>query len=452
MTRELFSHSAEQAVLGSILKDNASLDKIAGSLQEEDFYRADHRHIYTEMRKQIMGGKRADAITVGDALKDQVDDCFPYLIQLECTVGSAANIATHAEIVRDRAMLRSLDAFGIEAQGEAHNSREPAILVYDRLALKLEQLAQSEDSGAPIRSHDLMNDYVEVLTARMEGKIKPIATGFRDVDKLLDGGFERGTLSVVAGRPGTGETAMGLALGRNIAVEGSALFLSMEMNRTQVSDRNIAALGNVPISWLRKPDESDTMNWNRVTAALGKSKTMNLFIDDKTGLNMLEIRAKARATKRRHGLDLLVIDQLSFITGGSGDNKAYDIGEHTRGCVALSKELDCAVILLAQLNRDCEKRQNRRPIMADLAMSGSIEQDAANIIFLYRDELHDPASPDKGVCEVISAKQRQGQPGTVGLRYNGTTTSFSDLEYAWVPPGERGQSSDRRGDKGGGVK
>jgi replicative DNA helicase len=199
------------------------------------------------------------------------------------------------------------------------------------------------------------------------------------------------------------------------------------------------------VSWLRKPKESDPMNWNRVTAAFGKAQELNMFIDDQTSLSMLEIRAKARGIKRKHGLDLLVIDQLSFITGGSSsDNKAYEIGEHTRGAVALSKELDCAVLLLAQLNRDCEKRSNRRPIMADLAMSGSIEQDAANVIFLYRDEVYNPTTKDKGICEVITGKQRQGQIGTVGLNFLGASTNFADLQYAWVPPNEREQEPRQR--------
>jgi replicative DNA helicase len=445
MSRELFSLSAEQAVLGSLLKDNASLDKVAHALADADFYRADHRQIFAEIVKQATAGKRADAITVADALKEQVVDCLPYLFELESTVGSAANIIKHAEIVRDRAMLRSLESFGQEAQAEAHNAFEPAMVVCDRLAQKLEQLAQCKETSAPVRAGELLGDYAEMLTARMEGLIKPISTGFRDLDTMLDGGLERGTMSILAARPGMGKTAMGLALARNVAIDGTSLFLSMEMSKAQVSDRNIAALGGLSVSWLRKPKESDPMNWNRVTAAFGKAQELNMFIDDQTSLSMLEIRAKARGIKRKHGLDLLVIDQLSFITGGSSsDNKAYEIGEHTRGAVALSKELDCAVLLLAQLNRDCEKRSNRRPIMADLAMSGSIEQDAANVIFLYRDEVYNPTTKDKGICEVITGKQRQGQIGTVGLNFLGASTNFADLQYAWVPPNEREQEPRQR--------
>ena len=437
MSRDLFSITAEQAVLGALLVDNDALDRIP-QLSVDQFYRADHRAIFAEMVAQITAGKRADAITVADALKDSVEDCLKYMFSLHASAASAANICKHAEIVSDRALLRSLDGFGVLAQAEAKNAAEPALIVFDRMAQKLDQLAQFKDASAPVRAGDLLGDYVELLEARMEGLIRPISTGFRDLDTMLDGGLERGTLSILAARPGMGKTAMGLALARNVAIDGTSLFLSMEMNKTQVSDRNIAALGGLSVSWLRKPKD-DPMTWDRVTAAFAKSKELNMYIDDATSLSMLEIRAKARGIKRRFGLDLLVIDQLSFITGGTNENKAYDIGEHTRGAVALSKELDCAVVLLAQLNRECEKRQNRRPIMADLAMSGSIEQDAANVIFLYRDEVYFPTSRDKGICEVITGKQRQGQIGTIGLNFLGSSTNFTDLAHAWVPPNEREQ-------------
>jgi len=444
MTRELFSLSAEQAVLGSLLTSNDALDKIP-ALSDADFYRADHRHIFAEMVAQIGAGKRADAITLADTLKDKVIDCLPYLFELQASAGSAANIVKHADIVRDRAMLRSLESFGLEVQAEAHGALEPAIIVCDRLAQKLDRLAQAKEISAPVKAGDLLTDYVGLLTARMEGTIKPISTGFRDLDTMLDGGLERGTLSILAARPGMGKTAMGLALARNVAIDGTSLFLSMEMNSSQVSDRNIAALGGLSISWLRKPKESDPMSWDRVTAAFARAQELNMFIDDATSLNMLEIRAKARGIKRRHGLDLLVIDQLSFITGdSSNENKAYEIGEHTRGAVALSKELDCAVLLLCQLNRECEKRQNKRPMDSDLAMSGSIEQDAANTIYLYRDEKYNPTTRDKGICEVITGKQRQGNPGTIGLNFIGESTNFTDLQYAWVPPNEREQEPKSR--------
>jgi replicative DNA helicase len=219
----------------------------------------------------------------------------------------------------------------------------------------------------------------------------------------------------------------------------------MEMDIRQVNDRNIAALGKLPISWLRNPPEDDTGGWTRLTAAMQKAQELEFYVDDQTGLNMLEIRNKARQIKRRNGLDLLVIDQLSFITGGnSKEKKTYElVGEYTRGLIAIAKQLNCAVLLLCQLNRECENRQNKRPQLSDLAMSGSIEQDAANVIFLYRDEIYNPDSRDKGICEVICAKQRQGEPGIVPLSYFANQTRFEDVAYHWEPPRMREPAKSR---------
>ena len=313
----------------------------------------------------------------------------------------------------------------------------------DALSAKLELIAQGSKADEPVTLADSLNNYVELLQARIDGTIKPIATGFADLDKRLDGGLERGTLTVLAARPAMGKTAFGLALARNVAEWGSAGFLSMEMPKSQINDRNIAALGRVAISWLRKPDEDDTSTWDRVTAAFEKAQRMKLWIDDQTALNLLSIRSKARFMKRRTGLDLLVIDQLSFITGSPAENKAYELGDYTRGLLALAKELDCAIVLLAQLNRECEKRMNKRPMLSDLSSSGSIEQDASTVIFLYRDEVYNPDSQDKGICEVITAKQRQGEVGTTALTYIGNQTRFEDLAFQWKPPEVREQVRSR---------
>jgi len=305
----------------------------------------------------------------------------------------------------------------------------------DLVASKLEKLAQRRTEQEPQRLESLLGDYAQTLEDRMSGKIKPIKTGFADLDSKLGGGLERGTLTVVAGRPAMGKTAFGLSIARNVSFEGSALFLSMEMPKEQVCDRNIAALGHIPIQWLRNPsDTPPTKNyWDQMTKAFAQSQEMNLYIDDQTSLNMLAIRNKARKVKRKSGLDLLVIDQLSFIVGASSEKLHEAIGEYTRALLGIAKEMGIAVILLCQLNRDCEKRPNKRPIMADLASSGSIEQDANNIVFLYRDEVYNDNSQDKGICEVIIGKQRQGSPGFVGLKYFGEQTRFEDLAQGWQP-------------------
>jgi replicative DNA helicase len=421
---------AEQSVIGALLIDNDALDRIQ-DLQAEHFYRHEHRAIFAEIAKQVAAGKRCDVISLFDALQGKVEDCLVYLNQLSQSVPSSANIGRYADMVIDRAVKRSLAAVGMEMH-EAAGGIESADEIVDRYAAKVEALAQKKTKQEPQRMSEMLGNYVEVIQARMDGRIKPIQTGFRDLDNRLDGGLERGTLTIVAGRPSMGKTAMGLCLARNVADWGTALFLSMEMSRDQVNDRNIAALGKLPVAWLKRPTDNSEM-WGRMTHAFQRAQDMNLFIDDQTALNMLAIRSKARSVKRKSGLDLLVIDQLSFITGGNSDKSWEVVGEYTRGLLQLGKELNVAIVLLCQLSRKVEERPIKRPIMSDLAMSGSIEQDAANIIFLYRDEVYNPDTREKGVCEVITAKQRQGEPGTIGLAYIGNQTRFEDLAHGWKP-------------------
>lgn len=445
---------AEQAVLGALLADNDALDRVA-DLDVAHFYRNDHRLIFSEIRGQIIVGQRADAITVFEKLKDQVEDCLKYLANLRQSSVSAANITRHAAIVLDKASKRALVALSDEIR-ELAASHQSAASCVDLAASRLESLAQKKSSRDPMRIDEMLSDYADVLTQRMNGAIKPISTGYAHLDEQLDGGLERGTLTIIAGRPGMGKTAAGLGVARNVSRDGCALFFSMEMSRHQVSDRNVAALGHVPVKWLRKPTEEkpgDTDYWTAMTGAFLKAREMNLFIDDETGLNMLEIRAKARAVKRKAGLDLIVVDQLSFITGGQSDKSYEVVGEYTRALVALAKELDCAVVLLCQLNRKCEERPNKRPMLSDLAVSGSIEQDAANIIFLYREVVYNPemTGDARALCEWIIAKQRQGEPGTVALKYNGPLTRFDDLPYRWTPPQKPANGDRRDGDRRGGF-
>jgi replicative DNA helicase len=445
---------AEQAVLGALLADNDSLDRIA-DLEANHFYRQDHRLIFDELCRQIAAGQRADAITVFEKLKDKVEDCLKYLAQLRQSSVSAANITRHTSIIIDRASKRALLALSDQMREMAASPQSAAVCV-DLAASRLEDLAHKKTSRDPMRIDEMLGDYADVLTQRMNGAIKPISTGHEHLDEQLDGGLERGTLTIIAGRPGMGKTAAGLGVARNVSMDGSALFFSMEMSRHQVSDRNVAALGRVPIKWLRKPSDNkpeDSMYWDTMTAAFHKARDMNLFIDDETGLNMMEIRAKARAVKRKAGLDLIVVDQLSFITGGQSDKSYEVVGEYTRALVALSKELDCAIILLCQLNRKCEERPNKRPILADLAVSGSIEQDAANIIFLYREVVYNTelTGDEREVCEWILAKQRQGEPGTIGMRYTGHLTRFDDLPYRWTPARKESASDRRQGERRGGF-
>jgi replicative DNA helicase len=430
---EQFNIEAEQAVIGALLRDNDAFDRIP-ALDAAHFFRGDHRNVFTEIAKQLNAGKRVDAVTLAERLDSEL---LPYLAGLHSSAASAAKIEYHAGIVTEKAMRRALSALAIELAADAESGKDSAETIADAAA-KLDAMAQRKTAKDPRRLDATLDEYLTLLQNRLDGKVRPIPTGFKHLDEMLDGGLERGTLTVIAGRPGTGKTAAGLGICRNAARDYSALFLSMEMSTNQVNDRNISALAKVDMSWLRKPTEAkeDKERWDAIVTAATYSRNLNLFIDDQTGLSIPEIRNKARKVKRQHGLDLICIDQLSFITGAKSDKLHEAMGEYTRGLIALGKELDAVVILLAQLNRECEKRADKRPIMSDLGVSGYIEQDAANIIFLYRDELWNEDSPDRGICEFIGAKQRQGQPGYVGLTYIGSQTRFETLPYRFVrrPP------------------
>jgi len=423
---------AEQAVLGSLLVDNDAIDRCA-DLDASHFYREDHRLIFSEIQRQVASGKRADPMTLMNILSDRVEDCLKYCATLRISAASAANIAHYVEIVRDKSDKRALAAIGIEAQelGASHKDSSSCV---DLVASKLEALSQRKTAFEPKLIGDTMVDYLTMIQERMSGLHKPIATGYTHFDELMGGGLERGTLTVVAGRPGTGKTAFGLGIARNVAINGGvSAILSMEMAAKQINDRNMAAIGKIPLAWLRSPseDDRDSPYWSQLSYATQNASTLKMWIDEQAGMSMLELRAKARKIKRKTGLDILVIDQLSFIQGGDAEQEWQRIGQYTRGIIEIAKSLDIAVVLLAQLNRKCDERADKRPIMSDLAQSGSIEQDAANIIFLYRDVLYNKETPEKDLAEVISVKQRQGTPGTVGMKYNGALTSFEDWPYRW---------------------
>lgn len=422
---------AEQAVIGAILLNNGAMDRII-HLDPTHFYHRDHSEIFAEMRRELDAGKTVDVVSMYEVLHARVPNCLKYLHDCALSTPGAAGIERHAKTVIDRAIKRRLAQIGDEMI-ELAQSAEPAEQLVDRAAGKLELLGQTQVREEPELFRDMLVSYTDLLEQRMAGIVKPVSTGFKDLDKALCGGLERETLTVVAGRPSMGKTAFGLALGRNMAemASSTSLFLSLEMSRPQVCDRNIAALGRIPIMWLRNPTDSHSDYWDRMTNALARAEAMKMIIDVQTGLTMTQIRAKARSVKRKFGLDALILDQLSFITGGDAENKAYEYGEYTRGLLALSRELKIAVILLCQLNRECEKRPNKRPLLSDLASSGSIEQDADTILFLYRDEVYDRDTHDKGICEIGIGKARQGSTGIVPLAYIGEETRFENLDRAW---------------------
>lgn len=422
----MFSIDAEQAVLGALLLSNDALDAIPW-LSTDHFYRTDHRRIFTETKRLYEHGQAVDVITLGDKVELEGESAVSYLHQLVSNTPSAANVTHYAGIVRGHAQRRALAALASEVAEQAISSHDPRA-VADFAQSKLESIVQEAAKAEPVRNVDGMPRYLTELKQRAAGEgSKAMPTGFVDLDKRLNGGLQGGQLIVLAGRPKMGKTSLALNIAVNMAVQNSGLFLSMEMPESQLHDRNVAVLSGVPLRKIIDPSQLTENDWPAVGKAVERLERVKLSIDDQGGLTLMDVRAKARLTKRRYGLDFIVIDYLQLMEG-EGDSRNTQIENITRGLKSLAKELDVAVILLSQLNRQLEQRPNKRPVPSDLRDSGAIEQDCDVAMFVYRDEVYHEHSPDKGICEVIIPLIRQGEPGTVGLAYIAYLTKFANLD------------------------
>lgn len=421
---------AEESVVGALLIDNDAIDRI-GDLRAEHFFRGDNRAIFTEIVALISGSVGADVMTVFERLqaKGRAADVggLAYLNDLANNTPSSANIGRYAEIVRDRAQKRGLLALSHEIQDSVGGAPESAAVLIDRASSKLEKLGEAVVKSEPIHAGESLAKYLDYMDRQAEGLIKPVPTGLTDLDRKLGGGFYGGDLVIVAARPSMGKTAFSLTVAANVAVDETVLFLSMEMKNEQLQQRLVSAQGGISMGALRNPANMNNEEWSRVTHATRKIADLKLYLDDQPNLTLLEVRSKARAVKRKHGLSLLVVDYLGLMATGQEERRDLQIGALTKGLKNLAKELDIPVVLLSQLSRKCEERPNKRPLSSDLKDSGDIEADADTILFLYRDEVYNPDSMDKGVCEVICTKQRQGEIGITGLAFIGEQTRFVDL-------------------------
>jgi replicative DNA helicase len=426
------SIESEQSVIGALLIDNDAIDRL-GDLKAEHFFRADHRLIFTEIVDLISASIGADMMTVFERLqaKGRAVDAggLAYLNALSQNTPSSANITRYAEIVRDRAQKRGLLALSHEIQDSVGATPDSAAVLIDQASAKLEKLGEAIVKSEPVHAGQSLADYLDYMDQQIDGLIKPVPTGLTDLDRKLGGGFYGGDLVIVAARPSMGKTAFSLTVAKNVSRDMPVLFLSMEMKNVQLQQRLVSSVSGVTMAQLRDPASLDQSHWYEITEAAKKIKDLHLYLDDQPNLTLLEVRSKARAVKRKHGLSLLVVDYLGLMATGSEERRDLQIGALTKGLKNLAKELDVPVILLSQLSRKCEERPNKRPLSSDLKDSGDIEADADTILFLYRDEVYNPDSPDKGICEVICTKQRQGETGITGLVFHGERTLFEDLAH-----------------------
>ena len=434
------SLQAEQSVLGGLLLDNGAFDSIADVIREDDFYRLDHRLIWHQIARLIERAHPADVVTVFEALKvaDKAEEAggLVYLNSLALETPSAANIRRYAEIVRDRSILRRLISTADEISTTALNPKgKETRQILDEAESRVFQISEDGSRGGtgfrPL--NDLLGEVVdrinELYDQQNPSDVTGVPSGFTDLDRMTSG-MQPGDLVIVAGRPSMGKTAFSLNIGEHVAVEQGlpvAVF-SMEMGGTQLALRMVGSVGRLDQQRLRTGRLVDD-DWPRLTSAMHKMQEAQLFIDETPALSSLELRARARRLARQCGqLGMIIIDYIQLMSGsGDGENRATEISEISRGLKGLAKELRCPVIALSQLNRSLEQRPNKRPVMSDLRESGAIEQDADVILFIYRDEVYNPDSPDKGTAEVIIGKQRNGPIGTVRLAFLGQYTKFDNL-------------------------
>lgn len=433
------SIEAEQSVLGGLLLDNAAWDRIADFVNPEDFYRYDHRLIFQHIVKLISASRPADVITVFESLtssgKAEEVGGLSYLNALAQNTPSAANIRRYAEIVRDRGILRKLITVADEISGSAFNPQGKEVKqMLDQAESKIFAIAEEGSRGTQgfQEIQPLLTQVVErideLYNRENQNDITGVPTGFVDLDRMTSG-LQPGDLIIVAGRPSMGKTAFSVNIGENVAVDSGlpvAIF-SMEMGGTQLAMRMLGSVGRLDQHRLRTGRLNDE-DWPRLTHAIQKLNDAQIYIDETPALNSIELRARSRRLARQCGkLGLIVVDYLQLMSANSaGENRATEISEISRNLKGLAKELNCPVIALSQLNRSLEQRPNKRPVMSDLRESGAIEQDADLILFIYRDEVYNPDSPEKGIAEIIIGKQRNGPIGSVRLTFMGQFTKFEN--------------------------
>lgn len=428
----------EQSVLGALMLENDAIDRV-GDLEAQHFFRYEHRVIFEHITKLIVAGRTADVVTVFEALQtsghlDRTGG-LPYLNQVVQNTPSAANIARYAQIVIDRWKLRGILSATSEIQALVinRNGKDVDEIIGEAQA-KLEPLAEAKASE-PKFIGQYLSPIIEEIDAQYHGAPSTAtSTGFRDLDFKLDGGVNGGDLVIVAGRPSMGKTALSMAIGMFVADKfGTVAAFSMEMPGKQLTQRGIALTGGMPLPRVKNGSKMTDEDWPKLTAAVSKLSELPLMLDDTPGLTLAQITSRSRAIKRRYGLKLIIVDYLQLMTGGDDERHDLRIGSYSRGLKSLAKQLDVPVIALSQLNRGLENRPNKRPTMADLRDSGAIEQDADTILFLYRDEVYNPDTPDKGVAEVIIGKQRNGALGTAYLAFIGEHAKFGDLAGGYIP-------------------
>jgi replicative DNA helicase len=432
---------AEQALLGAILISNAALERVSDFLEADHFFDQVHRQIYDTAAKLIASGKQANPITLRTFFEtaEPIDAGLTvpqYLGRLAANASTIINVRDYARTIRDMATRRQLILIGEDVVNAAYDSPVdfPPAEQIQEAETRLYALAEYGRDGGDVTPSNYEATMQKILDAyKNKGKPIGLSTGLKDLDAKL-GGLEASDLTIIAGRPGMGKTALGVNIvsAQTVPVH----VFSMEMSTEQIEFRLLAEASEIPGDRLRRGDFDETQ-WRQLVKAQRTLQQKTILVDDVGGLTIAQLAAKARRTKRMHGTGLIVIDYIQLMAGGKRDeNRVQEVTEITQGLKALAKELRLPIVALSQLSRAVESRENKRPYLADLRESGSIEQDADKVIFLFREEYYlaqkgtatlDELANAAGKAEANVAKYRNGSPGIVHLQFDGTLTRFSDL-------------------------
>lgn len=417
---------AENSLIGALLLDNGAWDRVGEVIKPEHFYDETNRMIFAEVAKQLGLGKPCDVVTVASALGDRTT--FAEVHALAQYVPSSASIRRYADMVIERFKSRQLMSVSGELMELAQDHATSIGDRVDRAQSQLSKLIDDAPRDEWVGAFESMTNHTQVLEDRAEGKLSAMPTGLSDLDEYLEGGLRPGELVIVGARPSMGKTALGLTIGVHMGEQYSVGLLSMEMSHGEVNDRLTAMLGNVSLSSVKRPNKGEGLNWGRVLEGVDRAKVLNLSVSDHGGLNINQVRSKARNLKRVRGLNVLIVDYIGLMTGlDAKANRNSQLEEISRGLKTLAKELSICVVCLAQLNRKTEERPDQMPMMSDLRDSGAIEQDADVILFIKRPIMSNPelGSQWNYYAKLSVAKNRQGRCGYLNLSYTGELTKFS---------------------------
>ena len=416
------SVEAEQSVLGSILLDKEAMISVSETLVPEDFYKEAHKVIYESMLKLYNSQSEIDLITLTDELRDQgyLDDIggIAYITSLSTVVPTTSNIKYYVNIVKEKSISRQLISAANDIINLGYDGSAKVEYVLENAEKKIFDISQERATNDFQPINQVISEALSMLEKLYEEKndVTGLTTGFRDLNKKING-LQRSDLLLIAARPAMGKTAFALNLVQNAALKGDAsvAVFSLEMSKEQLVQRMIASQSTVELKKIKTGTLADN-DWPRITDGMAILSGAKIHIDDTPGIKISELRSKCRKLKIEKGLDLVLIDYLQLMEGeGQNESRQQEIAKISRSLKILAKELDCPVVALSQLSRAPEQRADHRPMLSDLRESGSIEQDADIVMFLYRDEYYNPDTEKKNIGEVIVAKNRHGETGTVEL-------------------------------------